>query len=78
MSARETAELLLLPRGPLGRQVFSIGQHCCPNWWPVSARGRGDPGKDARRPAAEGEGASDGGMKAAKAGKRHEGCLQNE
>src|SRR5208282_4943057 len=33
-----------------------------------SARGRGDPGKDARGPAAEGEGASDGGMKAAKAG----------
>jgi len=43
-----------------------------------SARGRDDPGKDARGPAAEGEGASDGGIKAAKGRQRHEGCLQNE
>jgi hypothetical protein len=57
--------------------MFDIGQHCCPNWW--SERAHPPPilllqaeekveGQDARGPAAEGEGASDGGTKQPMAG----------
>jgi hypothetical protein len=58
--------------------MFSIGQYCCPNWWserahpshpspPQAGEGIGG-GKDARGPAAEGEGASGGGTKQPMAG----------
>lgn len=56
--------------------MLLIGQYCCPNWWPE--RAPDVPGKDARGPAAAGEGASDGGIKQPIAGPRHEGCLPHE
>ena len=66
--------------------MFSIGQHCCPNcWWPVRAPLLACPVHRAGKSGARCAGASRRRRgrvgrrhKAAEAGKRHEGCPQNE